>query len=108
VVFRSVDFNPLLCLIKAKKAMTEWSIRTRMSVDSFPGGYLSTPLHKNFFIVRWASPPLGVIKVNFDGSCIGQSTTGGFLLSDWTGRLIQLGACNYGTTSIIVAEARAM
>ena len=108
MVFEIVAFNPLLCLIKAKKATAEWSIGTCLSVDSFPRGHLSPPIHKNFIVVRWVSPPPGLIKVNFAGTCIDLTTIGGFLLRDWTCRLIQVGACNYGTASIIVVEAQAM
>ena len=48
------------------------------------------------------------MKLNFDGSCRGSSTAGGFILRDWQGRLLQVGSSNYGTATITVAEARAM
>jgi len=43
-----------------------------------------------------------------DGSCSGLSTSGGFILRDWIGRLLKWGYSNYGITSITVANARAI
>jgi len=73
----------------------------------FPG-HLSGPHHKNHFIVRWAVPPTDFVKLNFDGSCQGSSASGGFILRDWMARLLLVGSYNYGTTTITVAEARAI
>jgi len=53
-------------------------------------------------------PQLRVVRINVDGSCINSSRTGGFLLSDWTGKVIKVGAANYGHTSILVAKAQAL
>jgi len=44
----------------------------------------------------------------FDGSCINAKAAGGFILRDWTGKLLKAGAANYGTTSSLIAEARAL
>ena len=33
---------------------------------------------------------------------------GGYVLRDWTGKVLKVGAANYGHTSILVAEARAL
>jgi len=58
--------------------------------------------------VAWQPPPLGFIKLNFDGSKSSQQAAGGFVIRDWTGRLLQAGACNLGAASILVAEATAL
>ena len=108
VVFNNEGFSPISCLIKAKQATAEWYIRTHMSDDSFPWGHSFTPNHKNYFIVRWDSLPPGFVKLNFDGSCRGSSTSGGFIIRDWLGRLLQVGSYNYGTSSIMVVEVQAM
>jgi len=81
--------------------------------DSYVGRFLSLgasfpPHNKNHSIVRWVFPPPRLVKLNFDGSCRGLSTSGGFMLKDWAGCLLWVVSCNYGTTSITVAEARAM
>ena len=51
---------------------------------------------------------VGVTKISFDGSCINLSVAGGFSLRDWTGKVLKVGAANYGQTSSLVAEARAL
>ena len=48
------------------------------------------------------------IKINFDGSLIHSLATGGFLIRDWTEKLIKAGETYYGQTSIIVVEPRAL
>ena len=53
-------------------------------------------------------PPPGFIKINFDGSLLNSSAAGGYVLRDWTGKLLKVGVANYGHTSITVAEARAL
>jgi len=82
VVFNNEAINPLSCLIKAKCAVPEWRIWTHMPVGSFPGGFSSSSRHENYFIARWLAPPPGLVKLNFDGSCRGSSTAGGFTLRD--------------------------
>ena len=56
--------------------------------------------------MRWLPPPNNFIKLNFDGSFINTSAAGGFIIREWTGKLIQAGAAHFGETSIIVAKAR--
>jgi len=108
VVFNNEPLHPLSCPIKAKRAGAEWRTRIRMSTDSFPGEIPSFPHHKSHFIVRWFVPPLGFVKLNFDGSYRGSAAAGGFILRDWRGQPLQFGSYNYGTVTITVAEARAM
>jgi len=53
-------------------------------------------------------PNPGWVKLTFDGSSNHYSTVGGFILRDWTGKVIRLGATNYGHASSLVAEAQAL
>jgi len=48
-IFQRDLFQPLKCLIRAKKLSAEWSIRTCMSVDDFQGSFF-TSTHKLHFI----------------------------------------------------------
>ena len=108
VVFNHEAFHPITCLIKAKRAGAEWRTWTRLPADSFPGGTPSSPRHKSHRLVRWFAPPPGFVKLNFDGSCRGFAAPGGFILRDWRGQPLQIGAFNYGSATITVAEAKAM
>ena len=106
-VFNNEIFNPVACLIRAKKATAEWRIRTCMSVDhSFRGP--SSPLTTSIHLVRWHPPSPGFVKLNFGGSLINLAAAGSFIIRDWTGKLVKAGAGYYGETSILVAEARAL
>ena len=78
-----------------------------MSVDTILWGS-SFPPSTSIHFVRWHSPPLGFVKLNFDGSLINFSAVGGFIIRDWIGRLPKAGAKYYGNSSILVAEARAL
>ena len=107
MIFNDEIFNPIACFIQAKKASAEWRIRTCMSVDNFSRGSSSSPTTSTH-LVRWYPPLLGFVKLNFDGSLINSSVAGGFILWDWTRRLIKARATYYGDTSILVTEARAL
>ena len=48
------------------------------------------------------------MKLNFDGSLQGTSTAGGFIIRDWRGEVLLAGACNYGSTTVAMAESRAL
>jgi len=50
----------------------------------------------------------GVVKINFDGSCIDLSAARGFILRDWMGKVLKVGAANYGLSSCLVAKAWAL
>ena len=106
-VFNNDFFNPVACLIRAKKEYAEWRIRTRLSVDHFLKGPSSSP-PTSPHLVRWHPPSPGFVKLNFDGSLINSSATGGFIIRDWTGKLVKVRANYYGDTSILVAEARTL
>ena len=55
-----------------------------------------------------ATPILGSMKANFDGSLQNNSATGGYILRDWKGELLKVRLAYYGHTSILVVEARAL
>jgi len=78
-----------------------------MSVDHFFRGPSSSPT-PSLHMVRWHPPSPGFVKLNFDGSLINLSAAGGFIIRDWTGKLVKAEASYYGDTSILVAEARAL
>jgi len=79
-----------------------------MSVDISIQGSSSTPsINQNQFI-RWQPPSPGMVKLNFDGSLQGNSAAGGFIIRDWKGEILALGADNYGHTSVLLAESRAL
>jgi len=78
-----------------------------MSVDDLIQGISSTSL-KNYQFIRWQSSNPGRIKLNFDGSLQNTSAAGGFILRDWRRGVLMIRAANYGMTSIIVAEGRAL
>ena len=78
-----------------------------MSDHIFPRGLKHRRSTSNF-IVRWNTPPPGVVKLNFDGSLSHNLTAGGFIIRDWIGQFIKDGATHYGESSILIAEARAL
>ena len=91
------------CIIKAKRLSAEWRIRSCLSVDDYFKGLSSTPSKTHDFI-RWQSPNPNWIKINFDGSLQNSSSTGGFIIRDWRGKVLNIGTLNYGDSVIIVAE----
>jgi len=107
VVFHSESFNPMKCLIRAKSLSAQWRIRTCMSVDTFLQGCSFIP-HKNHHFIRWEPPSPGRVKINFDGSCQNGLAAGGFVIRDWRGTVLKLGAASYGRASILLAEGRAL
>ena len=71
-------------------------------------GLSSTPSTPTHTFVRWYPSNPGRVKLNFDGSSNQYLLAGGFILRDWTGKVIKLGTTNYGHASSLVAEARAL
>ena len=47
VIFENENFNPIACLIKAKRAYAEWRIRNCLSVDDYYTGRPFGPVSKN-------------------------------------------------------------
>ena len=58
--------------------------------------------------VRWHPPQPRFLKLNFDRPRNYIYTVGGFIIRDWTRKLLKASASYYGETSILVAEARAL
>jgi len=77
-----------------------------MSVNDLFQGIPSTPPQKSFKFIKWHSPNLGRVKFNFDGSCQQNSAAEGYILRDWRGTVLLVGAANYDNTSIIMAECQ--
>jgi len=50
----------------------------------------------------------GRVKLNFDGSLQINSTVGGYILRDWQGAILMVGAANYGNISIIMAKGHTL
>jgi len=103
----SGSFSTFTMPYKGQKISAEWRIRNCLSVDEFFQGASSSPPQK-FQFIRWHPPPPGLVKLNFDGSLQGMSAAGGYILQDWRGDIITMGASNYGTTSVVMAESRSL
>ena len=78
-----------------------------MLVDHYLRGSFSCPTTSNH-LVRWFRPPSEFVKLTFNGSLINSSALGGFIIWDWTNKLVKDGATYYDDTFVIVAEARAL
>ena len=67
-VFRKESSNPVITLIRAKRACAEWRVRHALS-HSLQPSHLRFPLpnHKKSYWVAWHKPQGGFIKINFDG-----------------------------------------
>jgi len=106
-VYKNEIFNHIACLIQAKKATTEWRIRTYMWGDTpLRGTYLtsSTSIH----LVKWHSPSPGFVKLNFYESFTNFSVAARFIIRDWMGRLFKAGSAQYGIDTILAGKARVM
>ena len=84
-----------------------WMERSRLVDKNSQRGSSFSPA-KTPQLVHWHPPPPRFIKLNFDGCLVNSTAAGGYILRDWTGKIIKVGAANYGKTSIIAAEARAL
>jgi len=107
VIFLNEIFKPMQCIIKAKRLSAKWRIRSCLSVDDYFKGLSPTPSKTRHFI-QWQSPNPNWIKINLDGSFQNTLAAGGFIIWDWRGKVLRIGASNYGNTSILVAEGRAL
>ena len=67
-----------------------------------PSGMLLHPSQKTTFY------SLGRVKLNFEGSRQSGLAAGGYVLRDWWGTVLQLGAASYGRASILMAEGRTL
>ena len=109
VVFCNERLPLAVPLIRAKKASAEWRIRHKLT-HSFQPSLHPAPTHplKKTHWVAWKKPPQGFIKLNSDGSKVHQQASGGFVMRNWKGHVLQVGAFPLGAASILVAEATAL
>jgi len=108
-IFRNETSNPELFLLCAKRASAEWRIRQKLFQIYNPSSHTpSTSRHKQSRWITWRKPPVGFVKLNFDGSKTSQGAARGFVVRDWSGRFLQAAAFNLGAASILVAEVTAM
>ena len=107
VIFQNENFNPLVCIIKAKQFCVEWRIRSCLLVEDFLGEVLIWPT-TTYKLVQWEPPPSGTVKLNFDGSMRNTSTAGGYIIRDWQDTVLRAGSQHHGDASIIMAEVRAL
>ncbi|XP_038974418.1 uncharacterized protein LOC120105754 [Phoenix dactylifera] len=72
-------------------------------------GTSSAVIAPRFALVSWVPPPLGHLKVNFDGSMLVDGTTGGigFVIRDSWGRLVAAGGQRTLGLTVVGAELRA-
>ncbi|CAL8169059.1 unnamed protein product [Prunus armeniaca] len=59
-------------------------------------------------IIKWHPPPIGWIKVNFDGSLMNSHASTGFVIRDYEGHVLVAASNNIGENSINVAECLAL
>jgi len=78
-----------------------------MSVDTTLRGFLFPP-STSIQYVRWHTPPPGFVKLNFDELLINPSATDEFIPQNWFDKLLKVGTIYYDTTTIPVAEDRAL
>ena len=62
VIFRNELFNPLACIICAKKGYAKWKLQSCMLVEDYLKGPSSTPSTSNHFI-KWYPPLPRYIKI---------------------------------------------
>ena len=93
IVFCNELPQPIVTLIRAKKASAKWRIRRKLTTSIQPPKRpLSSSHTKQLVEIAWEKPPEGFIKVNFDGSKTSQNAAGGYVIRDWSGHLLQAGA----------------
>jgi len=107
VLFQNDIFNPIACIIKAKRACAKWIIRNCLSVNDYCTELPFGPVSKSK-IVQWEPLPIGRVKLNFDGSMLHTSAAGGYIIRNWRWTILSTGSNQYGCTYVIMAEARAL
>lgn len=104
VVFGDAKFNTDEVLFRARSMIKEWDFRNELNPDG-EGDDSQTRFVTKSYLVRWHSPPIGHIKINFDGSVREEEATAEYVIRDHTGKLIKAGATKLGKISVLVAEA---
>ena len=71
-------------------------------------GYQWFVNQNNNTTIKWNPPPLNTLKINFDGSVLGDSAASGFVIRDYNARPLLAATRNAGKTNVPVAEALAL
>lgn len=101
-VFKDTRFNINEVLVRARTICKEWIVRNDPAMGE-EEGKCRTKLLKNY-LVRCEPPPEGYIKVNFDGSVKGRTTSSGFVIRDHNGTMISVGTQHLGETTVCTEE----
>ena len=108
-VFCNEKLPPVITLIRAKKASAEWRIRHKFTLPFQPSLKIApSPSFKSASRIGWKKPPHHFIKLNSDGAKAPHQASGGYVLRNSTGQVIQAGAFPLGTASVLIAEATAL
>ncbi|XP_059285578.1 uncharacterized protein LOC132039044 [Lycium ferocissimum] len=73
-----------------------------------PSTWKRNCIRKSFKMVKWFPPSPGRIKLNSDGSCIGENCGGGRIFRDDKGKVIAAYSINLGKGISNWAEAKAL
>ena len=65
-------------------------------------------IQNSYSTILWSPLSASNVKINFDGSVIGNSAAGGFVIRDNNSRPLFAAARNTGNTTVPVAEALAL
>lgn len=103
VAFREEKFNINKVLFRARSSSKEWEFRNKLTPEEQCTNH--TPSRKDkTILVRWKTPPLGCIKINFDGSVRGNQATSGYVIRNFAGKMIQAGVTKLATNNVLLAE----
>jgi len=88
-IFNKEIFNHVTSLVQAKKQAHNGESKPACRLIVILGGvFFPYHLKPSSEVV---SPPSGSVKLNFDRSLINPSTTLGFIIRDWIGKLVKAG-----------------
>lgn len=93
------NLNSNEVLFRAKTTMKEWNLRNELTPDDDINININNKGIVKTCLVKWQSPPLGTVKINFDGSVKGKETSTGYIIRDHKGKLINAGATKLGEAS---------
>lgn len=97
-MFRDTQLHPTSCIHVAATA----------GMDYWQHNHLVKNKNNILTVIKWHPPPVGWIKLNFDGSVINSQATIGFVTNNSEGHVLLVGANNIGENSINVAESVAL
>ncbi|XP_038975563.1 uncharacterized protein LOC120106638 [Phoenix dactylifera] len=95
--------------MRLAREVTTTTIRFSSEMARDTWGTLSAVTAPRFVLVSWVSPPLGHLKVNFDGSMSVDGVSGGvgFIIRDHLGSLIAAGGRRSPGLTAVGAELHA-